>query len=177
MKCREVSIFSIIQRESGAGICKSAVVMVLCAVVQPRFADAAGNAVVAVTATVLSKSQCKFQGSTTPALAFGSINPSSNTNAIATATLTLRCLGSANPAAYVLTHDSGLYELGVNQNRMKHLTLNEYLPYAFTLSPSSGTIPKNVDQPIIITGTVTPANFQNAALGSYADTVVVTLLP
>jgi spore coat protein U-like protein len=174
---REIRIFSIIKSERWAVICKSAVMIVLCAF-QPRFANGAGgNAVVAVTATVLSKSHCQFRGSTTRALAYGSINSLSNTSAIVTASLTLRCTGSVNSAAYALNHDSGLYESGVNQNRMKHSTLDEYLPYTFTLSPSSGTIPRNVDRIITLTGTVTPANYQDATPGSYADTVVVTLTP
>jgi hypothetical protein len=30
---------------------------------------------------------------------------------------------------------------------------------------------------VTITGTITPANFQNALAGAYADTVVLTLSP
>jgi spore coat protein U-like protein len=138
---------------------------------------AADNAAVTIGATVLSKSNCKFNAPTSAVLAFGTINPLSNVNATASATLSIRCGGSANVAAYSLTHDSGLHETGASLNRMKHTTLNTFLPYSLTLSPSSGTIAKNVDQIITVSGTVTPANFQDANIGSYADTVVITLSP
>ena len=60
---------------------------------------------------------------------------------------------------------------------MKHATLNEYLSYALVLTPESGTVAKNVDQTINLTGRITPGNFQDASVGAYADTVVITLLP
>jgi len=138
---------------------------------------AAGSAIVSVAATVLSKNNCKFNNPSSATLGFGNIDPSSSANATATATLTIRCGGASPTVSYALTDDSGLYETGVNANRMKHATLNEYLPYAFALTPSSGTMPKNTDQTITLTGTITPASFQNAAMGAYADTIVVTLNP
>lgn len=138
---------------------------------------AAGSATVSVGATVLSKNNCKFNYPPSATLAFGNIDPSSSANATATATLTIHCGGASPTVSYALTHDSGLHETGVNANRMKHATLNEYLPYAFALTPSSATIPKNSNQTITITGTMTPANFQNAAMGTYADTVIVAVNP
>ena len=138
---------------------------------------AADSAIVSVGATVLSKNNCKFNGPGSATLAFSNIDPSSNANATVAATLTIRCGGASDPVSYALSHDSGLYKTGVNLNRMKHATLNEYLPYALTLTPSSGTIAKNADQTITLSTTVAPASFQNAALGAYADTVVITLTP
>lgn len=167
------------RRAAGRGVCALGALALLCAVL-PAPARAAGTATVAVTATVLSKDSCKFNPSNphpSATLAFGGIDPSSSANATATASLTIRCAGSSPTVWYALSHDSGLYETGVNANRMKHATLNEYLPYSFTLTPSSGTVPKNVDQTIVINGTITPANFQNAAMGTYSDTVVVTVNP
>lgn len=138
---------------------------------------AADSAVVSVGATVLSKNNCKFNAPGSATLAFGKIDPSTNVNATATATLTIRCAGASPTVSYALNHNSGLHETGVNLNRMKHATLNEYLPYALTLTPSSGTMAKNEDQTITLSSTVTPASFQNAAVGVYADTVVITLSP
>ena len=126
---------------------------------------------------MLSKNNCKFKSPGSATLAFGDINPSSSTNATATATLTVQCGGASPAVSYALSHDSGLYETGVNLNRLKHTALNEYLSYSLALTPSSGTIAKNADQTITLTSTVTPASFQNAAVGAYADTVVVTLNP
>lgn len=138
---------------------------------------AGGGTVVSVGATVLSNSNCKFNNPPSAALAFGNIDPSSGANATATATLTIRCGGASPSVTFALSHDSGLHETGPDANRLKHATLNEYLPYGFTLTPSSGTIPKNTNQTITIDGTITPASFQNATMGTYADTVVVTLNP
>lgn len=138
----------------------------------------AGDGVgVSVNATLLSKSNCKFQGSSTPALAFGNINPASNTPATASASLTIRCGGAAPIATYTLNHDSGLYGTGPNAKRMKHATLNAYLPYTFTLTPASGSVAKNTNLTITVAGTVSPTSFQDAVVGSYSDTVVVTLNP
>lgn len=138
---------------------------------------AADTDIVSVGATVLTKNNCKFNNPSSASLAFGNIDPSSSGNATATATLSIRCGGASPIVSYALNHDSGLHETGVNANRMKQATLNEYLPYALTLTPASGTIPKNTDQTITLSGTITPANFQNAAMGAYADTVVITLSP
>ncbi|WP_084181352.1 spore coat protein U domain-containing protein [Polaromonas glacialis] len=140
-------------------------------------AYAADSSTVSVGATVLSNNNCKFRAPGSATLAFGNIDPSSNINATASATLTIRCGGASPLVSYALSHDSGLYKTGVNLNRMKHATLNEYLPYALTLTPSSGTIAKNADQTITLSSSVTPASFQNAAMGAYADTVVITLSP
>ena len=140
-------------------------------------ATAADVSSVSVGATVLSNNNCRFRGASSVALAFGSIDPSSTLNATRSAVLTIRCGGASPVVSYALTHDSGLYETGVNLNRMKHATLNTYLPYTLTLTPSSGTVSKNVDQIITVSGTVTPANFQNAEMGAYADSVVITLSP
>jgi len=142
-----------------------------------QLALAGGNATVAVGATVLSKNNCKFRTAGSPSLAFGNIDPSGSANATASATLTIRCAGASPTVAYALNHDSGQHETGVNLNRMKHAMLNMYLPYALTLAPSSGTVGKNVDQAITLSATITPANFQNAVAGAYADTVVITLAP
>jgi len=138
---------------------------------------AGGGASVSVGATVLSKNNCKFTTSGTPALAFGNIDPASSANATASATLSIRCGGASPSVTYSLTHDSGQHETGVNLNRMKHATLNVYLPYTLTLSPAAATVAKNATQAITLGATVTPANFQNATVGAYSDTVVITLAP
>lgn len=136
---------------------------------------AADTASVSVGAIVLSKNNCKFRSPGSATLAFGNIDPSSSVNATASATLIISCGGASPTVSYVLSRDSGLYAAGIN--RMKHATLNEYLSYTLVLTPESGMVAKNVDQTINLTGTITPANFQDANVGAYADTVVITLLP
>ena len=143
----------------------------------PNKSQAADSAIVSVGATVLSKNICRFNNPASATLAFGNIDPGSNLNATAGASLTLKCSGSSASASYALSQDSGLYKTGTNLNRMKHASLNEYLPYTLTFTPSSGTVAKNTDLTINFTATVVPASFQDASLGAYADTVVITLVP
>ncbi|RLJ63714.1 spore coat protein U domain-containing protein [Sulfurisoma sediminicola] len=140
---------------------------------------AADTATVVVGATVLSKSNCKFNAPGTATLAFGNVDPASGSPATASTSLVLRCGGAAASATFNLTHDSGQWETAPNANRMKHATASpaEYMAYTLTLTPQSATIPKNTDQTITIDGSIAPADFQNASMGSYADSVVITLNP
>lgn len=157
------------------GQCCLVFIALLWGAAQPALAG--DSAIVSVGATVLSNNNCRFKAPGAATLAFGNIDPASTANATATATLTLRCGGASPTVTYALDHDSGLHKTGVNANRVKHATLNEFLPYTLTLTPASGSIPKNTDQVITLTGTITPANFQNATVGAYADTVLLTLSP
>jgi spore coat protein U-like protein len=145
--------------------------------VVPAAALAAGTASVPVNGTVLSKNVCKFRGSKSVTLAFGNIDPSSASAATASAGLVIRCAGSAALATYALTIDDGLHGTGPGARRMKHATLNVFLPYSVSLTPSSGTVVKNVDLDIAVDGSIAPASFQDANVGSYGDTLVVTLNP
>ena len=61
---------------------------------------------------------------------------------------------------------------------MRHATIaTEFMAYSLSLSPAAATIVKNTTQNITVSGTVVPADFQNAAAGAYSDTVVLTLDP
>ena len=143
----------------------------------PVATQAAGTTSVPVNAAVLSKNNCKFQGSTAVTLAFGNIDPSSAAAATASAGLVIRCGGSAALATYALTINDGLHGTGPGARRMKHTTLNVFLPYNVSVTPASGTVAKNVNVAIAVNGTVTPANFQDATMGAYGDTLVITLNP
>lgn len=149
-------------------------VLALASAVPVNAADTAG---VPVSATVLSKSNCKFRGANSVALAFGNIDPASVTAALASTGLVIRCAGSAGLASYALTLDDGLYGTGPGALRMKHASLNVFLPYSVSLNPSSGSVAKNVDLAITVSGSVAPGDFQNAMIGGYADTLMITLNP
>lgn len=136
----------------------------------------AQSGVISIAATVISKSNCKFDN-TTATLAFGTLNPANSGAATASATIGFKCGGSAPNASFSITHDSGQNETVPNANRMKHATLNEYLSYSVGLSPSSATVPKNSQQTLTVTGTVPAAAYQNAHWGAYTDSVVVTIQP
>ncbi len=140
-------------------------------------ATAAGTNSLLVSATVLSKSICKFN-SATSTLNFGAVNGSSSVDVTASTTITYRCLGSAPVATYAITQNSGLYKTGPSANRMRHTTITtEYLPYTLTLNPVSGTVPKNTPQTLTITGTLKAVDYQTVAAGAYSDSVVVTIIP
>lgn len=158
------------------GACALGALAHLCALV-PGLARAADGATVSVSATVLSKSQCRFN-SAIPALSFGSIDPFGGADATATTTATFKCSGSAPDATFVITHDSGLYETAANANRMQNQTApTEFLSYSLTLSPATATVSKNVTQTLTIEGRVAAAIYQDAQVGDYTDTVTLTITP
>lgn len=140
--------------------------------------QAGDTATLSVTAVVLSKSNCKFVGTSTATLNFNSISPAATADATATASLVIKCGGSAANATFAIAAGDGLFATGAGARRMRHaLTLAEFLPYAIALSPSSATIPRNAEQTITITGRITPAQVAGAIAGSFADTVAITLAP
>lgn len=81
-------------------------------------------------------------------------------------------------ASYTVTDDDGLHESGPNQNRVKHGSLNEYIPYTFSYTPTSGT-GNGPQNPITLSVSVTfaEADYVNASAGTYTDTVTITINP
>jgi spore coat protein U-like protein len=143
----------------------------------PAAACAAGGYTLAIGATVLSKSNCKFTSAAGSTLAFGGIDPSGAANATASTNLVINCAGSAATAAYSISSDDGLWSTGPAQPRLRHaITPTAFLAYTLN-TPMGGTTPKNLATTITITGTITAASYQNALGGAYADTVVLTLSP
>src|SRR3989304_5529941 len=136
-----------------------------------RAAMAADSNTVTVTANVVGT--CKFN-SATSTLAFGGLDPSSGSDVNASTSTTFWCTKNAT---YSVTDDDGLYETGANANRMRHATtLTEYVPYSFSYNPTTGSgLGRTSRITLTIDGTVTFANYQNAAAGDYADTVVVSI--
>jgi spore coat protein U-like protein len=125
-------------------------------------APGAGTHAAAVSATILSKSNCAFDTAGPSNLAFGTIDPSSAAAVTASVGIVFRCGGSAANATYVITSDDGLHEAGPSS------TLN---------LPASATVPKNVDTTFTLVGTIQPSAFANARAGAYADTVILTIAP
>lgn len=140
-------------------------------------AASAATGTLSVSAVVLTASNCKFRPGSGSLLDFGTIDPSSLTNKTANVTLVVRCQGSSDPATFVVTAGDGSFSTGPAQPRMRHaVNVAEFLGYSLN-TPVSGTIPKGVDSNVVITGTVTPAQFQNAIAGAFSDTVQLTLSP
>ncbi|MFO7982447.1 MAG: spore coat protein U domain-containing protein [Desulfuromonadales bacterium] len=138
---------------------------------------AAGSAAVSVSATILSKSQCKFN-TNTAVINFGDLNPASPVDVTATATLDFVCRGSAPLATFSFSDDDGLYESGPDASRMRHATLpGEFLAYGLGLDPVSGTVAKNSPQTLTVTGTIQGIEYGTAMAGAYSDTVTITISP
>lgn len=132
-----------------------------------------------VAATVLSKNQCRFT-TTTATLAFGTLGAGVPTppDVQATATLTMRCMGSDDPATFLISDNDGLFETGIDSPRMRNTTLpTAYLPYSFSYTPVTATVPRLTNQTVTLSATVRGADYKNAALGTYADTIDLFILP
>jgi spore coat protein U-like protein len=139
---------------------------------------AQGSGAFTVSAVVLSKSNCKFVGSSSGTMNFPSVDPSSTSDAVATVNFTIRCGGSAASATFAMAAGDGLWALTPGAQRMRHeTTTTEFVPYSLGFSPSSATIPKNTEQAIVVTGRITPASMQSALAGNYSDTVAITVSP
>ena len=138
-----------------------------------RVAMAADTNTVTVTANVVGT--CKFN-SATSTLAFGGLDPSTGLDVNASTSTTFWCTRNAS---YSISDDDGLNELVANQNRMQHTTTaTEFIPYSFSYNPTTGTgLGRTSPITLAISGTVTFANYQNAAVGNYADTVVLSITP
>lgn len=139
---------------------------------------AGSTSTVSVSAVVLSKGNCKFR-SNTAALGFGSLDPGNPVDRTVNTTLIFRCQANGNNLiTFSITDDSGLYETGPNAPRMRNTTYTtQYLPYTLTLNPTSGSVPKTVDQTLTVTGTVKGVDYQNALTGNYSDTVTISIDP
>jgi hypothetical protein len=138
---------------------------------------ASGVNTLTVSATVLSKNNCRFT-TANPKLNFGALDPGSSSDVTQTASVQFVCNGSARIAAFAFSTDNGLYSTAPGAYRMRHATdITAYLPYALSLSPATGTVSKGVNQNLTITGTVSAPDYQPALAGDYADTVVINLNP
>ncbi len=138
-------------------------------------AQAAGSTSMGVSATVLSKSNCKFPTGTI-ALNFGTIDPSGSSNALSSAATTFVCNGTAATATFLITQDGGINNSG--GNRMQHASSpGTFLPYTLSLTPTSGTVPKGATQSLTINGTIAATDYQQAIAGNYTDTVTLTISP
>ena len=143
----------------------------------PGAAVAAGSHALSVSASVLSKNTCRFQTTGPTALPFGTIDPGTTAPITVGLTLQYRCNGSDPVASWNVASDDGLYEAGAGQPRMRHATvLTSFLPYTLTF-PAAGTVPRNTITNMSISATLTPADFANARVGAYADTVVLSITP
>ncbi len=164
-------------QSGGIEVKKFSIIIILTILLITGVGYTANTGVVSVTATVISNSSCRFRSSSS-SLNFGNLDPANPSDVTTSTTVTFRCSSSDKFVTFFISDDDGLYEAGQDANRMRHiLTTTEFLPYSLTLSPTSGTIPKNTDETLTLTGTVRGADYQDALAGSFSDTVTLTIAP
>ena len=152
----------------------------VCAVLQAPSVFGAGSNTLSLSANVIGT--CKV---TAPpgVLDFGTIDPSGGSNVTASMTFAMKCTkGAISTAA---SDDGGLNFSGTK--RMKHsITATAFLPYAITYSGDVGFTGQGfgvaaLARTVTVSGTVTPAQFQNALVTTagqvYSDTVTITVNP
>jgi len=138
---------------------------------------AADTKQLSVTAVVLSRSNCQFSTNAGATLDFGTLNPAGGSNVVTSTSMNARCTGNANSATFLITQNGGLHS-AAGQNQMRHASVTtEFITYTLAISPSSGTVLKNQVFAVSVTGTVVGSNYQSARVGSYSDTVVLTINP
>ena len=116
-------------------------------------------------------------------LDFGTIDPSGASSIVVSTTFAMKCTKSTVSTA--ATDNNGLHFSGAK--RMRHsVTATAFLSYAITYSGDVGFTGQGFGvaaaaHTVTVTGTVTPAQFQNALVTTggqvYADTVTITVNP
>lgn len=152
---------------------------VVCAVaiLGTRGALHAGTVQMNVSAVITSANTCRFITTAAP-MGFGNLDPANPVDVPHTSTFTFRCGGGSKMVVFDITQNGGLHPTGPGKNRMQHTSVaGEFLPYALTLIPPPAPIPRNTDQALQVTGTVRGADYQSARVGSYSDTVTITINP
>ena len=132
---------------------------------------AADTQSLAVSASV--KAVCKFNSGQTPALAFGEIDPSLSGDKTATANVLYRCTNGTSASVTDVTGPRNMSGSGTAAGEMMAYTL------AFD-SGASGTgsgFGSGKDITLAVSGKITATQYENAMVGSYADTVTLTVTP
>ena len=146
-------------------------------------ASAGGTHVITVSASVTGV--CKIVDATST-LAFGALNPA--TGGTVNAVWSGGKFSCTKGQAYTVTSDDGLWESasGGANNRMKLSTATDctaatncirYTLSSVTSGTGNGTGGGANDISFAVTGQTLIADYQNANVGSYADTVTLTVAP
>jgi len=147
---------------------KYVITIILAAVVMiGGVALSADSSTLTVSASVTGG--CRFSSGTST-LNFGTLDQSSGGDATATGSTQFWCTRNTN---YTVSANNGLYF--DTSRRMRHSTeTTEYIPYNLTFTPTTGTgAGKTSPVTLSLSGTITNANYVNAIVGNYADTVLI----
>jgi len=167
----EFMIFTMEAMMKNAMVVMAAAVLLLSA----GTATALDSATVTVSAVVAPT--CKFSAPATATLSFGVLDPASPADVNASAILSFWC---TDGTAYTIGDDDGLYETGVNANRMRSsvLAVPEFIPYTLTYGPASGagTGPASPIT-LTLTGSLLGIDYASRSPDVYNDTVTLTVTP
>lgn len=132
------------------------------------FVAAAGSTTLAVSGSVTGA--CKFSATSTP-LAFGTIDQSLTTDKTATADVLYKC--TKGTAATGVTATGGLTRSMAGPG-------TETMGYTLSFSGATQTgtgFGAGQDLTLVVTGTITAAQYQNVAAGAYSENVTLNILP
>lgn len=117
---------------------------------------------------------CRFS-SPVSTLAFGALDPSSAADGAGSVNINFWC---TRGTAYSMTNDDGLYETGVNANRMRHaVNPAEFIPYSISYAAAGTGLGATTPITLTVSGAILNADYINALEGAYSDTVVLTVAP
>jgi hypothetical protein len=110
---------------------------------------------------------CNFRANQPTTASFGAINPSLATTMTFSVVLRYSCTGGAT-ASFTIT---GAHDTGPGAYRLQNQTqTTQFMPYSVT----TVNLPGNR---ITLNGQLVAANYRNAYVGNYADTLTVVVLP
>jgi hypothetical protein len=132
-------------------------------------AFATGNAIMNVSATVVSKNNCTFKS--TPAdLDFGTLDPFNPTDRTATTFVDIRCAGNGDPVVYFISAPAG--------SKMTHTTdPTRFLPFSIA---ANGSYPREIPpqtHTVQVDGLVRGSDYALALTGQYNAVVTLTVNP
>jgi hypothetical protein len=123
--------------------------------------------VVLASAMPAAAQTCVFNPGQPNVASFGFIDPSLNTTYTFTLTINYKCTASAE-AFFTIT---GANDTGAGAYRLRNLAQpTQYMAYSISTVNVPGT-------KITLVGQLVAANYRDAYVGSYADTISVLMLP
>lgn len=132
---------------------------------------ASDTATVNINATVVGV--CKFVPPKTTTISV-SLDPSVGGTVTGSSTLSFWC---TKGTTYTITDDNGLYHGGTTTHRVKHGSLDEYIPYIFNYTSSGTGQGANNDITLNVSASFAEADYEDASAGTYSDTVTMTINP
>jgi spore coat protein U-like protein len=145
-------------------------------IVSPAIGYAA-TGTITVTAVVLSINTCSVSTSNLN-LDVGALDPENPVDINVGSSFDFSCIGNAGSPTITVTDDDGMYEAGIDLNRMRHVKeITEFIPYSLTVTPPAGPVPLGVDHSLGVIIFISGSDYKYAYAGTYEDTVVVTITP